>query len=70
MCFVTTNFVHSNMKENEFFALLFLLFNLVVFLFRDKNKFCASAWFVLKCFWVALLAVLAFGFIKEQFNKK
>jgi len=58
------------METNEFFAVLFLVANFVVYLFKDTNKFCASVWFVLKSFWIALFAVLAYGFIKEQFNKK
>jgi hypothetical protein len=58
------------METNQFFAVLFLIANLVVYLFKDTNKFCASAWFVLKSFWIALFAVLAYGFIKEQFKKK
>jgi len=53
-----------------FFAVLFLIANFVVYLFKDTNKFCASVWFVLKSFWIALFAVLAYGFIKEQFKKK
>jgi hypothetical protein len=58
------------METNEFFAVLFLIANFVVYLFKDTNKFCASVWFVLKSFWIALFAVLAYGFIKDQFNKK
>ena len=58
------------METNEFFAVLFLIANFVVYLFKDTNKFCANVWFVLKSFWIALFAVLAYGFIKEQFKKK
>ena len=58
------------METNEFFAVLFLIANFVVFLLKDTNKFCAGVWFVLKSFWIALFAVLAYGFIKEQFKKR
>ena len=40
------------------------------YVFKDTNKFCAGVWFVLKSFWIALFAVLAYGFIKEQLKKK
>jgi hypothetical protein len=58
------------MKENEFFALIFLLFCFVCYLFKDKNKFFAGCWFVIKCFFIALFAVLAIGFVKEQLKNK
>jgi len=58
------------METNQFFAVLFLIANLVVFLLKDTNKFCAGVWFVLKSFWIALFAVLAFGYIKSQLKKR
>jgi hypothetical protein len=58
------------METNEFFALLFLLFNLFCFLFKDKYILCNKAWYVLKAFWIALAVVLAIGYVKDQFKNK
>ena len=55
------------METNEFFILIFLT---IVYFFKDTNKFCAGVWLVLKSFFIALFAVLAYGFIKEQLKKK
>jgi hypothetical protein len=54
------------MEMNEFFALLFLLFNLFCFLFKDTFILCNKAWFVLKAFWIALAIVLVIGFVKAK----
>ena len=58
------------METNEFFALLFLLFNFFCYLFKDKYILCNKAWFVLKAFWIALALVLAIGYVKDQFKSK
>jgi len=58
------------MDMNEVIAWLFIVFSVVCYIFRDTNKFFAGCWFVLKCFYIALIAVLAYGFVKEQMTKK
>ena len=58
------------MTTNEIYALVFILFSIVSFLLRDKYIFFKGTWFVLKSFYIALLMVLAYGFIQEQLKKK
>lgn len=60
----------SVMDINEIIAWLFIVFSFVCYIFRDTNKFFTGCWFVLKCFYIALFAVLAYGFVKEQITKK
>ena len=54
---------------NEFFAWLFIIFNVVCYLKRHTSPF-KEIWNVLSIFWLVLLAILAFGYIKEQLKKK
>ena len=63
-------FYINDMEMNEIIAWLFIVFSVVCYIFRDTNKFFTGCWFVLKCFYIALAAVLAYGFIKEQMTKK
>jgi hypothetical protein len=58
------------MDVNEFFAVVFLVLCFVCYLFKDKNLFFTGCWLVIKCFFIALFAVLAIGFIKDQFKGK
>ena len=58
------------MDINEFFAWLFIVFSVICYIFRNTNKFFAGCWFVLKGFYIALFAVLAYGFVIEQITKK
>jgi hypothetical protein len=58
------------MDMNEVIAWLFIVFSVVCYIFRDTNKFFTGCWFVLKCFYTALVAVLVYGFVKEQVTKK
>ena len=58
------------MDINEIFALAFIVLSFVAYVFRNQNTLCRGIWFVLQSFWIALFAVLLFGFIKGQFNKK
>jgi hypothetical protein len=60
----------NGMEMNEVIAWLFIVFSVVCYIFRNTNKFFAGCWFVLKCFYTALMVVLAYGFIKEQMTKK
>lgn len=57
------------MTTNDFFAWFFIIFSVVCYIKRDKSPF-KEIWGVLSIFWLTLLAILAFGFIKEQLKKK
>jgi hypothetical protein len=58
------------METNEFFVVLFLLFNIFCYLFKDTFIFCNKVWFILKAFWLALAVVLAIGYIKDKIYNK
>jgi hypothetical protein len=56
------------METNEIIAWIFILFNVVCYYLRDISPF-NKIWFVLKCFWLALAAVLIYNNIKERIKK-
>ena len=58
------------MEMNEIVAWFFIVFGFASYIFRDANRFFAGCWFVYKCFFIALFAVLAIGFVKDQFKNK
>lgn len=58
------------MEEREIKFWLVVIVSVVIYLTRNTNTFSQKAWVVLKAFYTALLLVLAYGFVKDQFKKK
>jgi hypothetical protein len=56
------------MTQEEFFVLLFLVTNFIIYLFRGVFPF-DKIWFVLRSFWVALFLVLIYNNLKDRTKK-
>jgi hypothetical protein len=57
------------MSDSEFLSLLFLGANFIIYLMRGITPF-NRIWFVLKIFWMTLLAILMFNYLKDGASKK
>jgi len=55
------------MEKSEIQTLLFVLFNLFVYIFRNRKPF-DKIWYYLQIFWLVLLAFLTAGYIKDKFK--
>ena len=56
------------METSEIFAWIFIVFNFVCYFLRNVYPF-NKIWWVLKCFWLALAAVLIYNNVKERIKK-